>query len=166
MAGPALAQQIVVQGNSRVDAETIRSYVTGAGSGSLEEARRNLLRDRHVLGCPHRPQRRRDVVVSVRENTAHQPGRVRGQHARSRGQTLEREVQTKARGAYEPGDRSRPTCSASSRSTGARAAASRSVTPRVVDLPNGRIDVVYTINEGDKTGIKEIRFVGNNAGLD
>ncbi len=36
------------------------------------------------------------------------------------------------------------------------------VTPRVVDLPNGRVDVVYTINEGDKTGVKEIRFVGNN----
>jgi outer membrane protein insertion porin family len=36
------------------------------------------------------------------------------------------------------------------------------VTPRVVDLPNGRVDVVYTIVEGDKTGVKEIRFVGNN----
>jgi len=36
------------------------------------------------------------------------------------------------------------------------------VTPRVVDLPNGRVDVVYTINEGDKTGVKEIRFVGNS----
>lgn len=36
------------------------------------------------------------------------------------------------------------------------------VTPRVVDLPNGRVDVVYTIVEGEKTGVKEIRFVGNN----
>jgi outer membrane protein insertion porin family len=36
------------------------------------------------------------------------------------------------------------------------------VTPRVVDLPNGRVDVVYTIVEGDKTGVKEIRFVGNS----
>lgn len=36
------------------------------------------------------------------------------------------------------------------------------VTPRVVDLPNGTVDVVYTINEGDKTGVKEIRFVGNS----
>ena len=36
------------------------------------------------------------------------------------------------------------------------------VTPRLVDLPNGTVDVVYTINEGDKTGVKEIRFVGNN----
>lgn len=36
------------------------------------------------------------------------------------------------------------------------------VTPRIVDLPNGRVDVVYTIVEGEKTGVKEIRFVGNN----
>jgi outer membrane protein insertion porin family len=36
------------------------------------------------------------------------------------------------------------------------------VTPRVVDLPNGTVDVVYTVVEGDKTGVKEIRFVGNN----
>ena len=36
------------------------------------------------------------------------------------------------------------------------------MTPRVVDLPNGTVDVVYTVVEGDKTGVKEIRFVGNN----
>ena len=37
----ASAQEIVVQGNGRIDTETVRSYVTG--SGSLEEARRNML---------------------------------------------------------------------------------------------------------------------------
>ncbi|MGO4523987.1 outer membrane protein assembly factor BamA [Microvirga sp. 2MCAF35] len=36
------------------------------------------------------------------------------------------------------------------------------VTPRLVDLPNGTVDVVYTINEGDKTGVADIRFVGNS----
>ncbi|MGV6871100.1 outer membrane protein assembly factor BamA [Pseudochelatococcus sp. B33] len=38
-----------------------------------------------------------------------------------------------------------------------------SVTPRTVELPNGTIDVVFSINEGDKTGVKEINFVGNEA---
>ncbi|MFT0891420.1 outer membrane protein assembly factor BamA [Pseudochelatococcus sp. G4_1912] len=37
-----------------------------------------------------------------------------------------------------------------------------SVTPRTVPLPNGTVDVVFTINEGDKTPVKEINFVGNN----
>ena len=37
------------------------------------------------------------------------------------------------------------------------------VAPRIVDLPNGRIDVVFTIDEGTRTGIKSIDFKGNNA---
>ncbi|MEN3930783.1 outer membrane protein assembly factor BamA [Microvirga sp. W0021] len=35
------------------------------------------------------------------------------------------------------------------------------VSYRVVDLPNGRYDVVFTVTEGDKTGVKAINFVGN-----
>jgi len=37
------------------------------------------------------------------------------------------------------------------------------VTKRLVQLPDGRVDLVFTINEGGKTGIREIRFVGNHA---
>lgn len=37
------------------------------------------------------------------------------------------------------------------------------VSVRTVELPNGRYDVVFTIKEGDKTGVKTINFVGNNA---
>jgi outer membrane protein insertion porin family len=37
------------------------------------------------------------------------------------------------------------------------------VTSRIVSLPNGRVDVVFTINEGGKTGVKSINFVGNHA---
>ncbi|NJN37246.1 MAG: outer membrane protein assembly factor BamA, partial [Nitrospiraceae bacterium] len=35
------------------------------------------------------------------------------------------------------------------------------VTSRLVPLPNGRSDVVFTIAEGGKTGILEINFSGN-----
>ena len=37
------------------------------------------------------------------------------------------------------------------------------VTKRLVQLPNGRVDLVFTIDEGGKTGIREIKFVGNHA---
>ena len=37
------------------------------------------------------------------------------------------------------------------------------MTTRTVDLPNGRLDVVFTIDEGSKTGVKAIEFVGNHA---
>ena len=37
------------------------------------------------------------------------------------------------------------------------------VTKRLVQLPNGRVDLVFTIDEGGKTGIRDIKFVGNHA---
>jgi len=40
--------------------------------------------------------------------------------------------------------------------------AAAKVSYRTVDLPNGRVDLVFSIVEGDKTGVKEIRFIGNN----
>src|SRR5215210_1071214 len=74
--------------------------------------------------------------------------------------TLAAEVQTKDRGLYNPA-----TVEADAqrildiyRRTGRGLA---KVTPRVVELPNGRVDVVFGIDEGDKTGVKEINFVGN-----
>jgi outer membrane protein insertion porin family len=37
------------------------------------------------------------------------------------------------------------------------------VVPKVIDLPNNRVNLVFEINEGEKTGVKEIRFVGAHA---
>ncbi|MFO1101775.1 MAG: outer membrane protein assembly factor BamA [Methylocystis sp.] len=39
--------------------------------------------------------------------------------------------------------------------------AAAKVSYRTVELPNGRVDLVFTVVEGDKTGVKEIRFIGN-----
>ena len=66
-AGSASAQQIVVEGNRRVDAETVRSYVTGSGSGSVEEARRNLLAS-GMFSDVRISRRGAQTVVTVREN--------------------------------------------------------------------------------------------------
>jgi outer membrane protein insertion porin family len=38
-----------------------------------------------------------------------------------------------------------------------------SVDPKIIELPNNRVDLVFEIKEGDKTGIKEIVFVGAKA---
>ena len=37
------------------------------------------------------------------------------------------------------------------------------VDPKIIELPNNRVDLVFEINEGEKTGVKEIRFVGTHA---
>ena len=38
-----------------------------------------------------------------------------------------------------------------------------SVDPKIIDLPNNRVDLVFEIKEGAKTGVKDIRFVGIKA---
>src|ERR1044071_1980999 len=35
------------------------------------------------------------------------------------------------------------------------------VVPKVIELPNNRVDLVFEITEGQKTGVKSINFVGN-----
>lgn len=155
-AQPAVAQQVVVQGNQRVDVETIQSYVTGAGS--LEEARRAMLQT-GMFSDVRVSRSGSQVIVAVRENNVINRVAFEGNRKVERA-TLEPELQTKARTAYNPAtvDADVQRIIEIYRRTGRGLA---TVTPRVVDLPNGRVDVVFTINEGDKTGIKEINFVGN-----
>ncbi len=38
-----------------------------------------------------------------------------------------------------------------------------SVEPKVIQLEQGRVDLVFEINEGDVTGVQRISFVGNEA---
>ncbi len=37
------------------------------------------------------------------------------------------------------------------------------VEPKIIELPNNRVDLVFEISDGEKTGVKDIRFVGANA---
>jgi outer membrane protein insertion porin family len=160
VAESAFAQQIVVQGNRRVDADTVRSYVTGSGSGSLEEARRNLLAS-GMFSDVRIARRGSQIVVTVNENQSINRVVFEGNSKVPR-DILEAEVQSKARGPF-----SQAVVDADVRrildiyQRSGRGLAQ--VTPRVVPLPNGRVDVVYTITEGGKTGVKEINFVGNNS---
>ena len=105
--------------------------------------------------------------AAVQRNRRAQPAQVINRVAFEGNRSVERAalepvVQTRARSAYDPAiveadaQRIREIYSRSGRSLA-------QVTPRIVPLPNGDIDVVYSINEGTKTGVREIRFVGNNA---
>ena len=67
-AGSALAQEVVVQGNRRVDVETVRSYIVG-GAGSLEEARRALLAS-GLFSDVRIARRGAQIVVTVVENNS------------------------------------------------------------------------------------------------
>lgn len=158
--GTALAQQVVVQGNRRVDTETIRSYVTGTAGGSVEEARRNLLAT-GMFSDVRVSRGGGQILVVVRENNVVNRVVFEGNKKIEKA-TLGSEIQTKPRGPLSQAmiDADVARIQDAYRRVG-RAAAK--VTPRLVELPDGRTDVVFTIDEGDKTGIKEIVFVGNRA---
>ncbi len=37
------------------------------------------------------------------------------------------------------------------------------VNPQIIEQPNNRVDLIFEVNEGVKTGVRSIEFVGNNA---
>ena len=68
-------------------------------------------------------------------------------------------MQSKARGPFSQAARRcrRPAVEGRFISAGGRGLAN--VSARIVPLENGRVDVVFDIVEGDKTGVKAIDFV-------
>jgi outer membrane protein insertion porin family len=159
-AGPAFAQSVVVRGNRRVDTETIRSYFTSTDPAGVSEGVKSL-QATGLFSDVRVSRQGGSVVVSVVENNVINRVAFEG-NSKLKSDQLATEVQTRSRGAYNPAtvqsdiERIRDLYRRGGR-------ADATVTARTVDLPNGRIDVVFTIDEGGKTGVKSINFVGNQA---
>ena len=160
MSLPAFAQAVSVQGNRRVDAETIRSYFPSTDQAGVNEGVKSLYAT-GLFSDVKVSRQGNSVVVRVVENNVINRVAFEG-NSKLKSDQLASEVQSKSRGAYSPA-----TVEADVERIkdiyrrGGRGAAS--VTARTVDLPNGRMDVVFTIDEGSKTGVRDIVFVGNKA---
>ena len=156
----AYAQSIEVRGSRRVDAETIRNYFAGTDPARVNQAVKEL----YATGLFSSVKTERAggrIVVSVVENNLINRVAFEG-NSKLKSEVLASEIQSKSRGAYNPAtvqadiERINDLYRRGGRSDA-------TVTARTVDLPNGRIDVVFTINEGSKTGVKSIDFQGNTA---
>jgi outer membrane protein insertion porin family len=154
----ASAQTVVVQGNQRVDSETIRSYFSGNDEAKVNQG----VKDLYATGLFSDVKVRREggrIVVTVAENNVINRVAFEG-NSKIQTASLQSEVQSKSRGAYSPAmvqadvQRILDLYKRSGRGNA-------TVTSRTVNLPNGRMDVVFTIDEGSKTGIREINFAGN-----
>jgi outer membrane protein insertion porin family len=157
------ASQIVVEGNKRVEAETIRSYFRAGGGERLDAARidaglkalyaTGLFQDVKINQAGGR------VVVSVIENPVINRVAFEG-NKKAKDEQLSAEIQSKARGTF-----SRATVQSDvTRIVDVYHHSGRydvRVEPKVIQLPNGRVDLVFEINEGDKTGVASLVFVGN-----
>jgi outer membrane protein insertion porin family len=166
--GVAVAQSassIVVEGSRRVEADTIRSYFRPGPGGRIgpeqeDEALKALLttglfsdvRINHTGGR---------IVVSVVENPVINRVAFEG-NKKAKDEQLTAEVQSKPRGTL-----SRPTVQSDvQRIIEVYHRSGRfdvSVDPKIIELPNNRVDLVFEIKEGEKTGVKDIRFVGTHA---
>ncbi|MCB1486137.1 MAG: outer membrane protein assembly factor BamA [Bauldia sp.] len=157
--------RIVVQGNTRVEDETVRSYVLIVPGKSFTNADidesvkalygTGLFSDVNITISGNA------LLVVVSENRVVKSVIIKG-NKKVKNDELFALLQTKPRGvateAKIQGDVQRIT---DYYATQGRSAAT--VTYEVTDLPDNRVDVVYIIDEGDRTAIGRITFVGNNA---
>jgi outer membrane protein insertion porin family len=163
---PAFAQStssIVVEGNRRVDANTIRNYFRTSGGERLDavkidEAWKALL----ATGLFEDVQIRQSggrIVVTVIESAVINRVQFEGNRV-VKDEQLSTEVQSKPRGPL-----SRQTVRNDVqrildiyRGNGRYDVR---VEPKIIDLSNGRVDLVFEVTEGKKTTVRTITFAGN-----
>jgi outer membrane protein insertion porin family len=162
-ADEAAAQAIGVEGNHRIDADTVRSYFHAAADGrfdaaSLDAALKALIATglfEHVeIG--HAGER---VVVHLTEAKVLDRVAFEG-NKKIKDKDLEAVVESKPRGTLQ-----RAVVQADvSRIMQAYRHAGRDdvgVVPEIIDRGNDRVDLVYEVTEGSKTTVRQISFVGN-----
>lgn len=166
---PALAQtvqSISVEGNRRVEVETIRSYFkAGPGGrldqGAIDDGLKALIETGLFQDVKINRGAGGQIVVSVVENPV--IGRIAFEgNKKIKDEQLTAEVQSKARGTFSRAMVQSDTLRIAEiyRRSGRYDVR---VTPEVIEQPNNRVDLIFTIEEGAKTGVKSIDFVGNVA---
>jgi outer membrane protein insertion porin family len=159
LAGPAYAASVEVEGNQRVDTETIQAYFSGTDPVSVNKG----VKDLYATGLfreVHVTHEGGEIVVHVVENNIINRVFFEG-NSKVKPEQLQAEIQSKTHGPFDQAtvDADVQRIKDVYRRAGNAAA---DVTDRVVNLPNGRVDVVFHITEGEKTGVKDIVFVGNH----
>jgi outer membrane protein insertion porin family len=166
--GVAVAQSansVEVRGNRRVETSTVQSYFKPGPGGRLtaEQEDAGL---KSLIGTGLFEDVRIDhaggrLVVIVVENPVINRVAFEG-NKKAKDDQLKVEVQSKPRGTL-----SRPTVQADVQRIieiyHRNGRFDVRVEPKIIELPNNRVDLVFEITDGPKTGVKDLRFVGNNA---
>jgi len=162
------SSSIVVQGNRRVESDTIRSYFNLRPGERLDalkvdEGVKALFATGLFQDVRPNYQGGR-LVITVVENQVISRIQFEG-NKRVKDEQLLQEIQSKPRGAL-----SRPVVQSDvQRIVEVYRRNGRydvSVEPKIIDRPNNRVDLVYEIREGGKTTVQDIVFIGNRAFTD
>jgi outer membrane protein insertion porin family len=168
IAQSAIIRDIQVTGNRRVEPETVRSYLRFAvgdayDAGKVDQSIRSLF-STGLFADVSITRSASGVVVAVRENPVVNQVAFEGNSEVDKA-TLESEVQLKSRAVYT---RSKVQADVQRildiyRRQGRYAA---SVVPKLIEVDNNRVNVVFEISEGAATKVQSISFVGNRAFTD
>lgn len=157
-------QAIRVNGNQRIEPETIASYLVlhpgdRADPQLLDIGLKTLFNTGLFADVALEMQPDNSLLISVQENPIVNRVIIEGT-GRVKKDKVEKEVQLTARSVFT---RSKAQADVQRiievyRRAGRFAA---TVTPKVTPLEQNRVDVIYEIDEGPKTGVAKINFVGN-----
>jgi outer membrane protein insertion porin family len=158
--------RILVRGNQRIDQTTVLSYLPiqpgdVVDAAVLDVAVRTLTRTQLFADVQLGVQPNGDLIVEIVENPIINQVVFEGNSAIGE-EKLTEEVTLRPRGIYT---RARIQEDVGKivelyRLSGRIGA---TVTPKIVQLEQNRVDVVFEINEGPETGVRAITFLGNTA---
>ena len=166
VAEPALPSHgsIVVEGNRRVDAETVRSYFHADPGGRFDEAARDAaLKALVATGLFDKVSIDRSgdrLVVHLSEAPVLDRVAFEG-NKKVKDSDLAAALESRPRGTLQR--------AAVQADVGRIIEAYRhvgrddvNVAPQIIDRGNGRVDLVYAITEGAKTTVRKVNFTGNH----
>lgn len=158
-------QRILVQGNERIEQSTVISYLPVQPGDTIDSAKADLavkaLARTGLFSNETIDFQNGDLIVTVVENPIINRVIFEGNHALKEDK-LRDEVSVRPRGIFTR---------AKAQSDVGRIVElyrrsgriSANVTPQIVELPQKRVDLIFKIDEGPKSGILSVNFLGNKA---
>ncbi len=161
----AYVDHITIQGNERIDSQTIVSYLPVQPGQTVDSEMIDLavktLYQTDLFSDVQITMNGSEMVVNVVESPIINQVVFEGNHAMTKDK-LRDEVQIRPRGVFTKAKVQEDVQRIIELyRKGGRISAT--VTPKIVELPQKRVDLIFEINEGPKTGVSEINFIGNQA---
>ncbi|MEQ1944316.1 outer membrane protein assembly factor BamA [Mesorhizobium sp. VNQ89] len=165
VAQAAVVSSIEVRGNQRVDAQTIREYLTikpgrNFSAADIDESVKALF-STGLFSDVSVNQVGGTLVVQVSEYQVVNQVLFQG-NKKIKDAQLTLTVQLKPRATFSP-DQMEADAEAIRQAYSVIGRDDATVNARTIDLGDNRVNVVFEINEGGRTKIKNVNFVGNQA---